>query len=51
MIVAMKQVEATQEFLQQFKSFVASCLLQKDADVNMSKFDPAIKLVYKELNC
>lgn len=48
--VAVKQMEATQEFQQQFKSLIANCLLQKGVDVNMSKFDPAIKLVYKELS-
>ena len=46
--VAVKQVDATQEFQQQFKSLITSCLLQEDADVNMSKFDPTIKMVYKE---
>ena len=46
--VAVKQMEATQEFQQQFKSLITSCLLQKDVDV--SKFDPAVKSVYKELS-
>lgn len=49
--VAVKQVEATQEFQQQFRSLITNCLLQKDAKVNVSKFDPAIKLVYKERSC
>ena len=48
--VAVKQMEATQEFQQQFKSLISNRLLQKDADVDMSKFDPTIKLVCKELS-
>ena len=48
--VAVKQMEATQEFQQQFKSLISNHLLQKDADVDMSKFDPTIKSVYKELS-
>ena len=48
--VAVKQMEATQEFQQQFKSLITNSLLKKDADVNISKFDPTIKLVYKELS-
>ena len=39
MEVAVKQIEATQEFQQQFKSLITDCLLEKHADVNMSKFD------------
>ena len=38
--VAVKQMEATQEFQQQFKSLITNCLLQKDAKLNVSKFDP-----------
>ena len=48
--VAVKQMEATQEFQQQFKSLITNCLLKKDAKVNVLKFNPAIKLVYKELS-
>ena len=48
--VAVKQMEATREFQQQFKSLITDCLLQRDTDVNVTKFDPAIKLVYKELS-
>ena len=48
--VAVKQLEATQELQQQFKSLITSCLLQKDASIDVSKFDCAIKLIYKELN-
>ena len=43
-------MEATQEFQQQFKSLISNRLLQKDADVYMSNFDPTIKSVYKELS-
>ena len=48
--VAVKQVEATQEFQQQFKSLITSRLLERSANVNVSDFDTTIKLVYKELS-
>ena len=48
--VVVKQLEATQEFQQQFKTLVTSFLVQKNPVADMSKFDPTIKLVYKELS-
>ena len=42
--VAVKQIEATQEFKQQFKSLITNRLLEL-ADVNMSKFDSTIILL------
>ena len=47
--VAVKQMEATIEFQQQFKSLITDCLLQSDTDVNVTKFDLAIKLIYDVL--
>lgn len=44
-------VKATQEFQQQFKSLITNRLLEKHANVNMSKFDSTIILVYKEISC
>lgn len=38
------------EFQQQFKSPITSCLLQTDANVNVSKFESTINLVYQELS-
>ena len=38
------------KLLKSFSSLITNCLLQKDGDVNLSKFDLAIKLVYLVVN-
>ena len=48
--VAVKQMEASQEFQKQFKTLVANSLLQRNAQEDLSKFEPTIKFVYKELS-
>ena len=48
--VALKQIEASQEFQKQFKTLVANSLLQRSAQKDLSKFEPTIKFVYKELS-
>ena len=48
--VAVKQIEATQEFQHQFKTLITNCLLENDATIDVLKFDLSIKMVYNELS-